>query len=53
VQKFTLAGESIAYWGHEGRRPGQLFNPWSLALDSLGRLHVLDSNNHRVQRIVL
>jgi hypothetical protein len=53
VQKFTLDGQSVACWGHEGRRPGQLFNPWSLVLDSLGRLHVLDSNNHRVQRIVL
>jgi hypothetical protein len=53
VQKFTLDGDSIACWGSEGRRPGHLFNPWALVLDSRGRLHVLDSNNHRVQRIVL
>jgi hypothetical protein len=30
-----------------------LYNPWALVLDSRGRVHVLDSNNHRVQRIVL
>jgi hypothetical protein len=51
VQKFTLDGRSVACWGGEGRAPGRLFNPWALVLDSRGRLHVLDSMNHRVQRI--
>jgi len=36
-----------------GRKPGELFNPWALVRDSQGRIHVLDSNNHRVQRFVL
>lgn len=52
VQKFTLGGESVGCWGRHGRGPGELHNPWALALDSLGRLHVLDSNNHRVQRAI-
>jgi hypothetical protein len=34
-----------------GREPGQLNSPWAMALDSQGRLNVLDSSNHRVQRV--
>ena len=34
-----------------GREPGKLWNPWALAIDSKGRVHVLDTENHRVQRI--
>jgi hypothetical protein len=49
----TLDGKSIACWGREGRKPGQLYNPWALVVDSRGRVHVLDSNNHRVQRIIM
>lgn len=52
VQKFTLDGKSVGCWGRQGRGPGELHNPWALALDSQGRLHVLDSNNHRVQRAI-
>ena len=37
--------------GGVGRKPGQLNNPWAFVLDSRGRIHVLDSMNHRVQRI--
>ncbi len=51
IQKFTPEGKSLGTWGAHGRAPGQLHNPWALAFDSQGRLHVLDSNNHRVQRI--
>jgi len=32
-------------------QPGQLHCPWALAVDSKGRVHVCDSENHRVQRI--
>lgn len=53
VQKFTRSGQSLGQWGHEGRGPGELYNPWGLVMDSQGRLHVLDSNNHRVQRVRL
>ena len=37
--------------GGQGREPGRLFMPWALAVDSKGSVHVLDSENHRVQRI--
>jgi hypothetical protein len=46
-----LDGKSIGIWGKSGRGPGELFNPWAIAFDNEGRLNVLDSNNHRVQRI--
>jgi DNA-binding beta-propeller fold protein YncE len=52
LQKFTFSGKSLGCWGTHGRNPGQLHNPWALAHDSQGRIHVLDSNNNRVQRIV-
>jgi hypothetical protein len=51
VQKFTLDGQSLGTWGGSGRAPGQLCSPWALAVDSRGRVHVLDSMNDRVQRI--
>jgi DNA-binding beta-propeller fold protein YncE len=51
VQKFTLEGESLGTWGSNGRAPGQLCSPWALAVDSRGRVHVVDSMNDRVQRI--
>lgn len=51
VQKFTLDGQSLGTWGSHGRAVGQLSNPWALAVDSRGRVHVVDSLNDRVQRI--
>jgi DNA-binding beta-propeller fold protein YncE len=51
VQKFTLEGESLGVWGSPGRGPGQLSSPWALDVDSRGRVHVVDSENDRVQRI--
>jgi DNA-binding beta-propeller fold protein YncE len=51
VQKFTPEGKSLGCWGGAGREPGRFCNPWGLAVDSKGRVHVLDSENHRVQRI--
>jgi DNA-binding beta-propeller fold protein YncE len=51
VQKFTPEGKSLGCWGGAGRGPGQLCSPWALAVDSRGRVHVLDSENDRVQRI--
>jgi DNA-binding beta-propeller fold protein YncE len=51
VQKFTPEGQSLGCWGGPGREPGRLCNPWALAVDSQGRVHVIDSNNDRVQRI--
>ncbi len=51
VQKFTPEGKSLGCWGGPGREPGQLASPWALAVDSRGKVHVIDSENHRVQRI--
>ncbi len=51
VQKFTMTGKSLGVWGASGREPGHLANPWALAVDSRGRVHVVDSENDRVQRI--
>jgi DNA-binding beta-propeller fold protein YncE len=51
VQKFTPEGKSLGVWGGPGREPGRFANPWALALDRRGRVHVVDSENNRVQRI--
>jgi hypothetical protein len=51
VQKFTLEGKSVGCWGRPGREHGGLCSPWALAVDSRGRVHVVDSENDRVQRI--
>jgi DNA-binding beta-propeller fold protein YncE len=51
VQKFTPEGVSLATWGGAGREPGRLANPWALAVDSKGCVHVVDSENDRVQRV--
>jgi hypothetical protein len=53
VQKFTLEGQSLGCWGRAGREPGELLAPWAVARDSRGRIYVLDTNNHRVQRILM
>jgi DNA-binding beta-propeller fold protein YncE len=51
VQKFDLDGNSVGTWGGPGKQPGKLHSPWALAVDSRGRVHVIDTENHRVQRI--
>ncbi len=51
VQKFTATGHSLGCWGTAGRDPGQFHCPWALAVDSRGCVHVVDTENHRVQRI--
>jgi hypothetical protein len=53
VQKFTLDGQSVGIFGHNGRREGELYQPWGIARDSRGRMYVLDTYNHRVQRFRL
>jgi DNA-binding beta-propeller fold protein YncE len=51
VQKFTREGNSVGCWGGPGRGRGQFASPWALVVDSRGRVHVLDSENDRVQRL--
>jgi streptogramin lyase len=53
VQKFTLDGEFLGAWGHNGRQPGELDQPWGITRDSFGRMYVIDTYNHRVQRFWL
>ena len=53
VQKFDRSGKSLGCWGRRGRAPGELDHPWALVRDSQGRIHVLDTQNHRVQRITM
>ena len=51
LQKFSTAGVSEGVWGGPGRQPGQFADPWALVVDRKGRVHVIDTENHRVQRI--
>ena len=53
VQKFSRDGKFVAAWGEPGHKPGQLQQPWGVVRDSRQRLYVLDTYNHRVQRILL
>lgn len=53
VQKFTTDGQFVASFGRNGRGEGELDQPWGIARDSEGRLFVLDTYNHRVQRFRL
>jgi len=52
VQKFTREGKSLGCWGGAGHGEGELHNPWALVRDSQERLHVIDTNHHRVQRVL-
>jgi DNA-binding beta-propeller fold protein YncE len=51
VHKFTTSGKSLGTWGSAGREPGFLNQPWGVIVDKAGRLFVLDSYNHRLQRL--
>lgn len=53
VQKFTVEGQFVGLFGDHGRGEGELDQPWGIARDSRGRMFVLDSYNHRVQRFRL
>lgn len=53
VQKFTPDGQFVGSFGRNGRREGELDQPWGIARDSRGRMFVLDTYNHRVQRFRL
>ncbi len=51
VQRFTTTGQPLGIWGRPGREVGELWNPWAIGIDPAGRLYVVDSNNHRIQRV--
>lgn len=37
-------------WGTEGNEPGQFEQPRGIAVDAIGHVYVLDTENHRIQR---
>lgn len=51
IQRIDREGKFVGTWGSPGHQDGQLYQPWGVVADSLGRAHILDSNNHRVQRV--
>jgi DNA-binding beta-propeller fold protein YncE len=53
IQKLDREGKPILSWGQPGRLPGELFNPWAVSILPDGQLLVVDSGNHRVQRVRL
>lgn len=53
IQKFTREGELVGLWGGHGRKEGQMYNPWGIVKDSRDRVHILDTDNQRVQRVRL
>ncbi|QDV64221.1 NHL repeat protein [Crateriforma conspicua] len=50
IQRFATDGTSLGILGGPGFEDGQFHHPWGLVVDSKRRVHVLDSNNHRIQR---
>jgi DNA-binding beta-propeller fold protein YncE len=46
---FTRDGKFIKEFGRHGRKPGEFMGPHGLAVDSKGRLFVVDRSNNRVQ----
>ena len=50
IHKFSQDGKSLGTWGKPGRDTGCLFQPWGVACTS-SKIFILDSENHRVQRV--
>src|SRR5262245_10615002 len=54
VQQFTERGEYLrGLVGEQGDRPGHFYAPHCVALDSAGRLYVVDAFNHRTQKFAV
>jgi tripartite motif-containing protein 71 len=57
IQKFTWDGRHLATWGRNGgdgslgNAPGEFNGPYGVAADGAGNVYVLDSRNHRVQKL--
>ena len=49
VMKFAADGTFLFQWGTAGKGPGQFDLPHGIALDSAGRVYVVDRQNARVQ----
>ena len=51
IVKFSKDGKFIKAWGTKGSAPGQFETPHALALDSKGRLLVVDEQERKMPRI--
>ena len=51
LRKYTPEYLGGGFGGGYGRQPGRFYEPWALAVDSHGSVHVVDTENDRVQRI--
>ena len=47
--RYERSGKPIAAWGSPGRAPGQVQQPWAVAIGKNDRVYCLDSWNNRVQ----
>jgi hypothetical protein len=52
IQIFDANDKPVEIVGNAGGKPGELANPWAVALDSHGNLYVADSQNHRVEKFI-
>jgi DNA-binding beta-propeller fold protein YncE len=50
VLVFTREGEFVRQWGGEGSAPGELKDPFGIAVDADGFVYVADQSNHRIQK---
>jgi sugar lactone lactonase YvrE len=53
VQQFTNAGKYLRLVGGEGTEIGRFRRPHGVALDSRGRLYVVDTMNYRIQKFAV
>ena len=49
IQVFTDTGTYLFGWGSEGGNPGQLYNPYGIAVASDGNVFVVEQQNQRIQ----
>ncbi|MDO8795870.1 MAG: peptidyl-alpha-hydroxyglycine alpha-amidating lyase family protein [Vicinamibacterales bacterium] len=49
IVKFSPEGVFLKTWGQKGQNPGEFDAPHSIAIDSRGRLFVVDRGNDRIQ----
>ena len=52
IQKFDHAGNFIILWGNFGAANANFHNPTGIACDAKGDVYVVDTNNHRVRRVL-
>jgi DNA-binding beta-propeller fold protein YncE len=57
IQKFSWEGRHLATWGRRGGDgslgygPGEFNGPYGVAADGWGNVYVIESRNHRVQKL--